>query len=176
MKKIEDYLKLPYTLELKKEGDGSYFISVKELEGCFSVGDTVEEALVMIEDAKETWISYSLEKGLPIPEPESIDTKSYSGKFIVRVTPELHKKLSLQAKSYGVSLNYYVSEILAGKSAVIEAQQCLIETFTNQFMRQTTKLLTSGTGRLEIQKESMTSQWKLQSKVMDFPAKKKGCN
>jgi antitoxin HicB len=173
MKKIEDYLKLPYTYEFKKEDDGTYFISVKELEGCCSVGDTVEEALEMIEDAKETWLSYSLEKGLPIPEPENIDSKSYSGKFIVRVTPTLHKQLSLQAKSNGVSLNYYVSEILAGKSSIIETQNRLIKAISDRYARQETKALTSGTGKLEINKESVTAQWKSQSKVMDFPVKKR---
>ncbi|MDC7230899.1 MAG: toxin-antitoxin system HicB family antitoxin [Sphaerochaetaceae bacterium] len=173
MKKIEDYLKLPYTYEFKKEDDGTYFISVKELEGCCSVGDTVEEALEMIEDAKETWLSYSLEKGLPIPEPENIDSKSYSGKFIVRVTPTLHKQLSLQAKSNGVSLNYYVSEILAGKSSVIETQTRFIEAIADRYARQEIKALTSGTGKLEINSESVTTQWNSQSNVMDFPTKKR---
>lgn len=173
MKKIEDYLKLPYTYEFKKEDDGTYFISVKELVGCCSVGDTVEEALEMIEDAKETWLSYSLEKGLPIPEPENIDSKSYSGKFIVRVTPTLHKQLSLQAKSNGVSLNYYVSEILAGKSSIIETQNRLIEAIADRYARQETKALTSGTGKLEIKKESVTTHWKSQTEVMVFPVKKR---
>ncbi len=173
MKKIEDYLKLPYTYEFKKEDDGTYFISVKELEGCCSVGDTVEEALEMIEDAKETWLSYSLEKGLPIPEPENIDSKSYSGKFIVRVTPTLHKQLSLQAKSNGVSLNYYVSEILAGKSSIIETQNRLIEAIADRYARQETKALTSGTGKLEIKKETVTTHWKSQTEVMVFPVKKR---
>jgi len=173
MKKIEDYLKLPYTYEFKKEDDGTYFISVKELEGCCSVGDTVEEALEMIEDAKETWLSYSLEKGLPIPEPENIDSKSYSGKFIVRVTPMLHKQLSLQAKSSGVSLNYYVSEILAGKSSVIETQTRFIEAIADRYARQEIKALTSGTGKLGINKESVTTPWKSQTEVMVFPVKKR---
>lgn len=174
MRKIEDYLKLPYTLELKKEEDGSYFISVKELEGCFSVGDTVEEAIEMIEDAKETWISYSLEEGLPIPEPESTDTKIYSGKFLIRVTPPLHKKLSLQAKSSGVSLNYHVSEILAGSSSIIETQSRIIESFLRSHLRQSAKVLTSGTGKIGFQKATTSVEWKSQSNnVMEFPIKKR---
>lgn len=173
MRKIEDYLKLPYTLELKKEEDGSYFISVKELEGCFSVGDTSEEAIEMIEDAKKTWISFSLEKGLPIPEPESSDIKSFSGKFVVRVSPALHKKLSLQAKSNGVSLNYHVSEILAGKSSIIETQTSIIASFMSSFSRQLTKSFTSGTGILEIQKKTTSPEWKSQSNVMDFSSRKR---
>ncbi|NCC14405.1 MAG: type II toxin-antitoxin system HicB family antitoxin [Spirochaetia bacterium] len=133
--KIDDYLKLPYTLELKKEEDGSYFIAVKELEGCFSVGDTAEKALTMIEDAKRAWIEFSLEKGLPIPKPEDPASKSYSGRFVVRVTPSLHRKLSLQAKANRVSLNYLVSEILSGKCAVIETQERVIDSFVEAYAK-----------------------------------------
>ncbi|MDD3904346.1 MAG: type II toxin-antitoxin system HicB family antitoxin [Sphaerochaeta sp.] len=173
MKKIEDYLKLPYTLELTKEEDGSYFISVKELDGCFSVGDTAVEALEMIEDAKKTWISFSLEKGLPIPEPESMDSKSYSGRFVVRVTPSLHRMLSLQAKSNGVSLNHHVTEILSGKCSIIETLNKIIGSFAASRERQFTKSLTSGAGRLEHQNESQKVAWKSQANVMDFPNRKR---
>lgn len=39
----------------------------------------------------------------PIPEP--ISTRRYSGKFIVRVPPETHRMLAIQAAESGVSLN-----------------------------------------------------------------------
>lgn len=34
--------------------------------------------------------------------------KKYSGKFIVRVDPELHRAISVQAENQGISLNQYV--------------------------------------------------------------------
>lgn len=43
------------------------------------------------------------------PIPEAIATKHFSGKFVVRVPPELHRELALEAKEAGVSLNRYVS-------------------------------------------------------------------
>ena len=45
--------------------------------------------------------------------PEAIATKHFSGKFVVRVPPELHRELTLEAKAAGVSLNRYVSLKLA---------------------------------------------------------------
>ncbi|MGH0052017.1 MAG: type II toxin-antitoxin system HicB family antitoxin, partial [Sphaerochaetaceae bacterium] len=173
MRKIEEYLKLPYTIELKKEEDGSYFISIKELEGCFSVGDTIEEAIEMIEDAKKAWITVSLEEGNPIPEPDSMDTKSYSGRFVTRVSPALHKKLALQAKANGVSLNHHVCEILASTSSVIDTQGSILESLVGIFRRQSSKLYTSGNGRLGIQKESSTQEWKTPTNVMEFPCPRK---
>ncbi len=47
------------------------------------------------------------------PIPEAIATKHFSGKFVVRVPPELHRELALEAKEAGVSLNRYVSLKLA---------------------------------------------------------------
>jgi predicted RNase H-like HicB family nuclease len=45
--------------------------------------------------------------GEPVPEP--IAAKNYSGKFQVRVPPEQHRNLAIQAAEQGVSLNRYVS-------------------------------------------------------------------
>jgi antitoxin HicB len=173
MKKIEDYLKLPYTVELKKEEDGSYFVSIKEIEGCFSVGATIQEAVEMIEDAKKAWITVGLEEGIPIPEPNSLDTKVYSGRFVTRVSPALHKKLSLQAKANGVSLNYHVCELLADKSSIIDTQSSIIESLIENRRKQVPKLYTSGAGRLCTQKESSTKEWKAPSNAMNFPTQEK---
>lgn len=46
-----------------------------------------------------------------IPEPFS--TRSYSGKFVVRVPPDVHRLLTIQAAEAGVSLNRLVSSKLA---------------------------------------------------------------
>jgi predicted HicB family RNase H-like nuclease len=46
----------------------------------------------------------------PVPEP--ISTRNFSGKFMVRVPPELHRRLAVQAAESGVSLNRLVSSKL----------------------------------------------------------------
>ena len=45
--------------------------------------------------------------------PEPISTRSFSGKFMVRVPPEVHRMLALQAAESGVSLNRLISSKLA---------------------------------------------------------------
>jgi predicted HicB family RNase H-like nuclease len=45
--------------------------------------------------------------------PEPLSSKSYSGKFQVRIPPELHRKLTIEAAEEKVSLNRYVSSKLA---------------------------------------------------------------
>jgi predicted HicB family RNase H-like nuclease len=46
--------------------------------------------------------------------PEPLAARAYSGKFVVRVTPETHRELTLQAAEEGVSLNRLVNARLAG--------------------------------------------------------------
>jgi hypothetical protein len=48
-----------------------------------------------------------------MPEPQSQAGKRYSGKFVVRIPPAVHKKLALKAMARGESLNQFVAEALA---------------------------------------------------------------
>ena len=45
--------------------------------------------------------------------PTPIAEKTYSGKFQVRITPQLHRKLAIEAAEENVSLNRYISSKLA---------------------------------------------------------------
>src|SRR3989338_6053019 len=45
--------------------------------------------------------------------PEPISTKRFTGKFMVRIPPEVHRKLALEASEAQISLNRYVSARLA---------------------------------------------------------------
>ncbi len=45
--------------------------------------------------------------GEPVPEPIAI--RQYSGKFLVRIPPDLHRRLSLEAAEAGISLNRLAS-------------------------------------------------------------------
>jgi predicted HicB family RNase H-like nuclease len=48
--------------------------------------------------------------GEQVPEP--IVEKTYSGRFIVRTTPDRHRKLVIEAAERDVSLNRYVNDLL----------------------------------------------------------------
>jgi predicted HicB family RNase H-like nuclease len=47
----------------------------------------------------------------PVPAP--IATKRFSGKFLVRVPPEVHRNLAIQAAESGISLNRIASAKLS---------------------------------------------------------------
>jgi predicted HicB family RNase H-like nuclease len=44
--------------------------------------------------------------------PEPLSSKQFSGKFMVRVPPEMHRMLAIQAAESGVSLNRLISSKL----------------------------------------------------------------
>lgn len=48
-------------------------VVVPDLPGCFSAGDTMEEAIVQAEEAVTAWIEATLDAGQDIPAPSSID-------------------------------------------------------------------------------------------------------
>jgi predicted HicB family RNase H-like nuclease len=73
-----------------------------------------DEAKVYAElcDAVEDWIELLHKDGQTPPEADG-DSKKYSGKFVVRVEPALHRRLVLKAQAEGESLNSYCVKALA---------------------------------------------------------------
>ena len=129
---IEYYMKLPYTVEMVNNDDGSVFVSIKELKGCMSEGDTVEEALEMIEDAKQCWLEMAHDKGMNIPLPDSMNEKEYSGKLVLRLPKELHRRLAKNAEENNVSLNQYINYLLSSKNEIVDNQLKVIESLSQR--------------------------------------------
>lgn len=110
MKSIEEYLLLPYTIEVYRDdsdGQVGYVARVVELPGCLTQADNFAELEEMIQDAMRAWIETAIEDGQAIPEPQVLD--EYSGKFVVRLPKSLHRQLAERATKEGVSLNALVS-------------------------------------------------------------------
>ena len=72
---------------------------------------TPEAALKGIRQIVANVVKDMQESGEPLPEP--IASRQVSGKFMVRVPPEVHRKLAMQAAEAGVSLNRLASSKLA---------------------------------------------------------------
>ncbi len=74
--------------------------------------ETPEEAFSGIRKLVAEALDDMIRTGETLPEP--IADRTYSGNFMVRVTPETHRSLVLKAAEEGVSLNRLVSARLAG--------------------------------------------------------------
>ena len=108
MKTVDYYMSLPYKIELYPDvEEGGYAVACPELPGCLSCGETIEECIESIEEAKRAWISASLEEGDEIPEPSN--KADYSGQFKIRMPKSLHKKLAEHSKEEGISMHHSCS-------------------------------------------------------------------
>ena len=112
-KPLEYYLGLKYPVIIIPDVAGGFVAEIKDLSGCYSQGETLEETYHNIEEARQLWMESMYEDGNEIPLPGSEIEKQYSGKFNVRIPKSLHRKLSEMAEQEGVSLNHYLVSTLS---------------------------------------------------------------
>lgn len=107
------------TLELDKytyritwsEEDQEYVGLCVEFPSLSWLSATPEASLHGIRQLVTEVVQDMMENNEAIPEP--IATKNYSGKFLVRVPPEIHRRLALEAAEAGISLNRLASAKLS---------------------------------------------------------------
>lgn len=117
MKTLNEYLALPYRMELVKDPDeGGFVVSFPDLPGCITCGETEEEAVKNALDAKKVWLEAALEDGLAIPAPDSLE--AYSGQFKLRLPRSLHRALVEHSQREGISMNQYCVYLLAKNDAL----------------------------------------------------------
>jgi predicted HicB family RNase H-like nuclease len=69
-------------------------------------GETVNALRQAFKDSIDDYLDLCTERG---EEPE----KPYSGKFVIRVEPELHKNITIEARKKGKSLNGWVKDAIS---------------------------------------------------------------
>jgi antitoxin HicB len=115
---VDRLLALPYRLVVIGEPEEGYLAEAPELPGCFTAGDTPEDAMAMLRDAMAGWFETALRDGQRVPEPSTrwprgaAETR-YSGKFVLRLPRSLHRQLADRAEAEGVSLNQLALTFIA---------------------------------------------------------------
>ena len=89
------------------EEDGEYVGLCAEFGLLSHLADTPENAFSGIRDLVAFCVDDLRKEGAPVPEPFS--TRSYSGHLSVRIPPEMHRALAVDAAEAGVSMNRLVS-------------------------------------------------------------------
>lgn len=93
------------------EEDQEYVGLCTEFPSLSWLASSHEDALQGIRSVVEQVVLDMTSGGEKAPAP--IACKSYSGKFMVRVPPEVHRELAIEAVESGVSLNRLASSKLA---------------------------------------------------------------
>lgn len=85
------------------EEDNEYVGECLEFPGLSWLAPTQEEALSGIKKLIAECVEDMLANEEKVPEP--LSSRKFSGRFTVRISPELHRKLTIEAKETGISLN-----------------------------------------------------------------------
>lgn len=93
------------------EEDAEHVAVCAELPGLSWLDKRAERALSGVLQAAREAVLLLREKGDPVPEP--LLDRRYSGTFKVRIPPEVHRRLVLEAEEQKVSLNRLVSAKLS---------------------------------------------------------------
>ena len=108
-KKSNAYLKI---VEWSDE-DNCYVGSAPPLIGPCCHGDDEARVYRQLCDIVDEWIQIHEEDGSILPESLLPAGKEYSGRFVLRLDPKLHKALAIHSVKEGKSLNAYVTEKLS---------------------------------------------------------------
>ena len=106
-------LPYPVTLVQDRDGDGGDWVAtVDALAGCTARGDTPQDALDAVSETMTAWLEAAAREGREVPEPKSV--QSHSGRLLLRMPQTLHAELSRVAERENVSLNQFITSVLAG--------------------------------------------------------------
>lgn len=116
----------------------AYGVVVPDLPGCFSAGDTLDEALANAEEAAAAWIDAALDAGNAVPTPSALETIASKPEFkgwsfgVITIDPAIMddkaervnivlprrvlKRLDAMAKARGESRSGYIANLTLGTS------------------------------------------------------------
>lgn len=138
---VAKYMAKPYSRVVVPHPAGGCFAEVLELPGCFTQGDTPEEAVKNLEEAMVGWLSAAVDAGQAIPEPLAL--RGYSGHVALRMPKSLHREAVRRAELEGVSLNQYLVTAIEAQVAGQEMADRIADKVAQRFsivVTQTTRL------------------------------------
>lgn len=131
-------MKLVYPACMYEEEDGGYSVEVPDLKGCYTQGNTLQEALEMAQDAALGWILTSIEDDEEIPPASKIEdielenengfktlllldidqyTQKYGSRQSVKKTLTIPSWLNKRAEKIGVNFSQTLQDALLNKIA-----------------------------------------------------------
>ncbi|MGK2867459.1 MAG: type II toxin-antitoxin system HicB family antitoxin [Mycobacterium sp.] len=94
--------------------DRSYIGTCLEFPGLRGRGQTAAEAIAAVEKLVNEDVAAAAGTGWT--PPESLTDREYSGRFVLRVSPDLHAHLAVEAAERRVSLNQWVVQKLVNRT------------------------------------------------------------
>ena len=93
---------MQYVAKLTPEPTGGYSVEFPDIPGCFTQGDTLEEALSMAKEALELVLEEYLD-GRMLPDPDTDEDKA-NGLYAIEVDQELADRIVDAMKSHALDV------------------------------------------------------------------------
>ena len=103
---------LPYPVTLVHEDDDQWVATIDALPGCSARGASPDEAVERAGEAMAAWLASAKREGKNVPDPKT--AQSHSGRLLLRMPQTLHAELARIAERESVSLNQFITDVLAG--------------------------------------------------------------
>jgi len=130
-------MRYPIAIEIGSETT-AFGVLVPDLPGCFSAGDTLDEAITAAEEAAAAWIDATLDAGGDVPGPSSLEAVRANPEYagwafgVVNIDPaalddtidrvnitlprRVLRRLDALAKAHGESRSGYIAQLtMAGR-------------------------------------------------------------
>lgn len=72
---------MKFPIAIEKEAEAAFSVVIPDLPGCFSAGDTLDEAIENAKEAAELWLETVIDDGENIPEPSLISVHQSAPEF-----------------------------------------------------------------------------------------------
>ncbi len=82
------------------------------LKGCVGQGDTSDDAIKELEQNEEEWLETAAEMDIPIPQPAAKNDAMPSGRFALRLAPNVYADAVMITRELQISLNQYFSNAI----------------------------------------------------------------
>ena len=63
---------MEYSVVIHKAEEGGFWVEVPALQGCYSQGETLSEALEHVKEAIELYLEVLQEQGQPVPKDDEV--------------------------------------------------------------------------------------------------------
>ncbi len=103
--------KYNYLIKRLEDDEGvGYSAIIPKFPGMLVCADSIKELDEQVEVGIEIYLKQLKKDKKPVPKQDT--SSSYKGKILLRISPELHEKLQIQAQAREMSLNQYIEKKL----------------------------------------------------------------
>ena len=128
-------MEYPFVAHAYETSDGrEWYVEFLDVPGVVGGGKTQVDAVNDAFDNLQAHLEFLEEDGLELPTPSSFPDDTYSGKFALRLSKSMHKRIAMNAKLEGVSINTYINEAIIEKVSTDTANRQFknaVETIVN---------------------------------------------